>query len=262
MHAVLRKAFNDAVRSEQLLATNPAERAKHPRRRPAQTSVLWSPDQLRSFLDHAGQHRLGAFYALAAHTGARRGELLAVRWKDVDLVERRLWIRGSVSIIAGQRVEGTPKSGRQRSVSLDATTVETLRRHVESQEHDRAVAMGSWVPSDLLFRAALGSPVSPDTVTALFAKLLRQYNDSHDPSERLPHARLHDLRHLHATYLLRAGVPVHVVSERLGHADPAITLRVYAHVLEGQAQSAADVFAQVLDGVEPPVSKTVSKAGA
>jgi integrase len=214
---------------------------------------------LSSFLDHAEQHRLGAFYVLAAHTGARRGELLAVRWKDVDLVERRLWIRGSVSIIAGQRVEGPPKSGRQRSVTLDATAVERLRRHSASQDRDRAFAMESWVHGDLVFRSALGSPVSPDTVTALFAKLLRQYNDAHEPTERLPHARLHDLRHLHATYLLRAGVPVHVVSERLGHADPAITLRVYAHVLEGQAQSAADVFAQVLASLAPPVSKSVSK---
>ncbi|HYN75875.1 MAG TPA: tyrosine-type recombinase/integrase [Candidatus Limnocylindria bacterium] len=134
-----------------------------------------------------------------------------------------------------------------------------LRRHLATQEHDRALAMGSWMQGDLVFRSALGSPVSPDTVTALFAKLVRQCNHSHDPSDRLPHARLHDLRHLHATYLLRAGVSVHVVAERLGHADPAITLRVYAHVLEGQAQSAAEVFAEVLAGVEPPVSTSVSR---
>lgn len=82
VHAVLRKALNDAVRSEQLLLSNPAERAKRPRREPQTKGTIWTADQLRVFLDVVAEHRLGAFYWLAAHRSARRGELLNLRWSD------------------------------------------------------------------------------------------------------------------------------------------------------------------------------------
>lgn len=91
------------------------------------------------------------------------------------------------------------------------------------------------------------------------SKLINGYSKSGPPPARpLPHARLHDLRHLHATTLLPAGVPVHVVAARLGHADPAVTLRVYSHVLREHAASVGDVFAQAVDAA---VSKSVSKPG-
>ena len=98
---------------------------------------------------------------------------------------------------------------------------------------------------------SLGAPLFPDTPTALMRKLLQQHNNpaDTDPTGRarpLPVIRLHDLRHLHASLLLKAGVPVHIVAHRLGHADPSITLRVYAHVLDDQASHAATVFAEVL----------------
>jgi len=96
-------------------------------------------------------------------------------------------------------------------------------------------------------------------VTALMTKLIRQHSKSLPATaQALPHARLHDLRHLHATTLLLAGVPVHVVAARLGHADPAVTLRVYAHVLREHALGVGDVFAQA---VKAAVSKSVSKPG-
>ncbi|MGW4793378.1 tyrosine-type recombinase/integrase [Nonomuraea sp. NPDC004297] len=94
-----------------------------------------------------------------------------------------------------------------------------------------------------VFTTGWGEPVHPDTVSSLFPILTKRYNDAH-PDTPLPHARLHDLRHIHATTLLLAGVPVHVVAARLGHADPAITLCVYAHVIRAAETSAADVFAQ------------------
>ncbi len=106
-----------------------------------------------------------------------------------------------------------------------------------------------------MFRKEIGSPVHPSTVTALMRSMLAGYNERH-PEARLPVVRLHDLRHTHATLLLRAGVPVHVVASRLGHADPAITLRVYAHVLGDQAAEVADVFAKAVEGYEKGASET------
>ncbi|MER5621104.1 site-specific integrase [Streptosporangium sp. NPDC002544] len=99
-----------------------------------------------------------------------------------------------------------------------------------------------------MFTTGRGEPIHPDTVSSLTATLIRRYNNpAKEPEEPLlPHARLHDLRHIHATTPLLAGVPVHVVAARLGHADPSITLRVYAHVIRAAETSAADVFAKMV----------------
>lgn len=249
-HAVLRKAFNDAVRSEQLLSTNPATRTKRPKQHSASRPVgdVWSPDQLRAFLAYIQPHRLSAFYWLAAYTGARRGELLNLRWPDITLDEPigNIHIRGTVGMVDRQRVEGTTKSGRERNVSIDPTTIAVMRTHRQGELADQQRARGSWIETDHVFRREIGSALFPSTPTALMTKLQRAYNID-NPSQPLPTIRLHDLRHIHATLLLRAGVPVHVVAARLGHADAAITLRVYAHVLGDQAQDAATTFARVLN---------------
>ncbi len=97
---------------------------------------------------------------------------------------------------------------------------------------------------DYVFSTAWGEPIHPDTVSSLMTTLVDTHNDRQN--EPLPHARLHDLRHVHATTLLLAGVPVHVVAARLGHADPSITLRVYAHVISDQLTEAADIFARAV----------------
>ena len=251
VHAVLRKALNDAVRNDQLLTSNPAERAKRPRTGYTEPTVTWTAGQLATFLETTKSHRLHAFFRLAAFTGARRGELMNLRWVDVDLDDiPRIRLRGSVAVIKGERVEGTTKGGRERTVSIDPGTVEVLRRHREQQEQDRSIAQGSWVDGDHVFRMQLGPPLFPDTPTALMTKLVRLHNRNAAAQgcAILPEIRLHDLRHVHATLLLKAGVPVHVVADRLGHADPAITLRVYAHVLSGQANEAALVFQQEVEG--------------
>jgi integrase len=97
---------------------------------------------------------------------------------------------------------------------------------------------------DYVFSTAWGEPIHPDTVSSLMTTLINTHNDQQ--SEPLPHALLHDLRHVHATTLLLAGVPVHLVAARLGHADPSITLRVYAHVISDQLTEAADIFARAV----------------
>jgi integrase len=254
VHAVLRKAFNDAVRSEQLLPSNPAERAKRPRREHRGPIEIWTADELRRFLDLMSEHRLFAFYRLAAYSGARRGELLNLRWPDVDWKAPAIRIRGSVGMVDGARVEGTTKGGRERTVSLDAGTVEILKGHRRRQLEDLRVAGDSWVDTGHVFTTGFGLPIYPDTVSQLIAKSIKAYNEPADiadaPEFPLPHARLHDLRHVHATLLLVAGVPVHVVADRLGHADPSVTLRVYAHVIRRHAAGIADVFAAAADQVD------------
>ena len=245
VHAVLRKAFHDAFVVDQILPSNPVERAKRPRKARSEPGRVWTPEQLRAFLDTASQHRLFAFYRLAAYTGARRGELLNLRWHDIDLDHGEVSITGSAAVIAGQRIEGTTKSGRSRTVSIDPGTVQVLRDHRKRQAEERLKVGPEWCGTDdYVFSTAWGKPIHPDTVSSLMTALINSHNDQQD--EPLPHARLHDLRHVHATTLLLAGVPVHVVAARLGHADPSITLRVYAHVISNQLTEAADIFARAV----------------
>jgi integrase len=144
-------------------------------------------------------------------------------------------------VIGGKRVNGTTKSGRTRVVSIDSETVAILRLRKTDQAAEQLQAGDSWLGTKdgHVFTTGWGEPIYPDTVTSLMTKLIRA-------NQQLPHARLHDLRHLHATTLLLSGVPVHVVAARLGHADPAITLRVYAHVIRSAEAAAADIFAQAV----------------
>jgi integrase len=258
VHRTLRKALADAVNIEQLLAVNPAERSKQPRNRRTEPTRVWTTGQMHAFLTTACSHRLYAFYRLAAYTGARRGELLYLRWHAVDLDAAEITFGGSTAVVRGQRVEGTTKGGRSRVISIDRDTVTILREHLCRQTEERHAAGSAWTDDDgLVFTAKSRQPLYPDTVTALMAKLINTHNRSVTvPSQALPHARLHDLRHLHATTLLLAGVPVHIIAARLGHADPAVTLRVYSHVLREHALGVGDIFAQA---VEAPVSKSVSK---
>jgi integrase len=202
---------------------------------------------------------------LAAYTGARRGELLNLSWPAVDLAGGSIVITGSVSVIERKRIVGTTKGGRRRSVSIDPLTVRVLQAHRARQAEERLVVESDWPESELVFRTALGEPIYPDTPSQLLPKLIDQYNTLH-PASPLPRIRLHDLRHVHATTLLLAGEPVHVVAARLGHADPSVTLRVYAHVIQDLTPAVAETFARaVLPASEAEtnggVSKGVSKSG-
>ncbi len=241
VHRTLRKALNDAVNIERLLPSNPTVRAKRPAIRRSEKGKVWTVEQLRRFLAEAGSHRLSAFYRLAAYTGARRGELLALRWDAIDLDKKEVTFARSTAVVDGVRVDGSTKGDRTRTISLDAGTVDEMREHRKRQLAERLVAGPRWAgDGTLVFATEIGTELHPDTVSTLAGKLVK--------ATGLPHARLHDLRHLHATTLLLAGIPVHVVAARLGHADPAITLRVYAHVLREQAAGVADIFARVVEG--------------
>jgi integrase len=250
IHRTLRKALADAVTVEQLLPANPAARSKRPRNTTSEPVQVWTTNQLGAFLAAARPHRLFAFYRLAAYTGARRGELLYLRWSAVDLEAAEVTFGGSTAVVRGKRIEGTTKGGRSRTVSLDRDTVTIVREHRRQQAEERLAAGSAWNDTKgLVFVTRWGEPLYPDTVTGLMTKMINQHNKAvAPPAKPLPHARLHDLRHLHATTLLLAGVPVHVVAARLGHADPAVTLRVYSHVLREHAAGVGDIFARAVQG--------------
>jgi integrase len=175
VHAVVRKAFRDAVNVDELLSSSPVEKAERPRRKISEPGTVWTTDQLRAFLRHAREHRLWAFFHVAAYTGARRGELLHLRWSDVDLDGKQLVISGSASFIDGERIEGTTKSGRKRTVSLDDGTIQVLRNQHNMQAADKLkVGPERRGEGDYVFTTGWGEPVHPDTVSSLFPILIKR----------------------------------------------------------------------------------------
>ena len=235
-HGVLHKALADAVRLD-LLARNVAANAMLPRievpGKERDELRTWTADQLRDFLEHTIRSPLHPLWLVAATTGLRRGELLGLRWDDVHLDAGRLDVRRALSVVKKQAQLKQPKTSRCRSLQLDAVTVDALRHH-----RQRAPA-SDW---NLVFTEPDGRHLDPMQVTHAFRVAVR--------GAPVPRLTLHGLRHTHASLLLQAGVPVKVVSERLGHATISLTLDIYAHVLPTMDADAADRFSAVVFGQE------------
>jgi integrase len=217
----------------------------------SRSSRAWTAPELGRFLRWADAQDpdLAMGWRLLAATGMRRGEALALRWRDVDLDAGRLAVRRSVGVVktkgAGERlVEGSTKTGRSRVVDLDAGTVAALRAYRAA----RGLLALDLVRDPALVLSNLdGTHRHPERFSRRFSGQVAQARKALG-EERLPGIRLHDLRHTHASLLLADGVPVKVVSERLGHASATITLTVYQHVHPGMGRQAADRFAALLEG--------------
>jgi integrase len=251
VHTILSAALAAAVDSGRL-ARNPAATAHPPTAKQAQAPEMqaWTAAQLAAFLAWAqgdGHAHAPAWHVLA-HTGMRRGEALALRWRDVDLDAGTVSIRRSAGMIrvAGEPAgvtEGGTKSGKPRVVDIDAATVAVLRAHRKARG---AMALQLARDDALVFADHEGRHLQPEHFSRTFADALRRC--AKQLAAAPPAIRLHDLRHTHATILLTAGVPVHVVSQRLGHAGPVITLSVYAHVVPGSQRDAAELFGRLVAG--------------
>lgn len=241
IHTIVHKALADA-RDAGLVASNIAERAKPPRPRAMAPTELrfWKPAELRTFFDLVRGHRLVAAWHVSAMTGMRRGEVLGLRWGDVDLDAARIHVRQALVSVAYELVMSTPKNHRARVIDLDAGTVDQLRQHQKRQALGRAEWGADYDDHDLVFCKENGEPLHPQTYSQAFERLVA--------GSSLPRIRLHDLRHTHATIALSAGIPPKVISERLGHESPAFTLKQYAHVIPGMQAEAAQQIAGLVSG--------------
>jgi integrase len=250
-HSIVRKALAEAV-DLQLLERNPAETAKPPKvtttERAARASRrYWTADSVRRFLVHVRTHRLQAAFHLATTTGMRRGEVLGLRWSDVDLDNERLSVVQTLLAPRYVLTLGEPKSERgRRSIDLDEGTVAVLREHRKRQAEERLAFGPGWgehpLADDLVFRQADGSPVVPHLFSLAFTQAVK--------NAKLPPIRLHDLRHTHIALLGEAGVPPKVIQERVGHHSAGFTLDNYGGTFPAQHEEAARRFAALLNGKE------------
>lgn len=223
LHAILHRALKEAVNLG-LVARNVTEAVAPPKDR-RRAVASWDVADVQRFLDvAAGDHRYGPVWLTALHTGMRRGELLGLRWQDVDLDANVLHVRQALSVVAsddGPKLTfGEPKthSGR-RTIALDATCIAVLREH-RAHQIERRLALGPhWREGDLVFTNEFGGPVDPMNLYHRFVALAAKAG--------VPRIPLHGLRHTHATLLMKHGVNPKVVAERLGHADITLTLSTY-----------------------------------
>ena len=245
LHVTLRQALDDAQRLG-LVARNVADQLKGPRMRQTEMHTL-DLAQSRALMEAARGDRLEALYVLAITTGMRQGELLALRWRDVDLDAGALQVRGTLVYLTGEGYHiGPPKTSRsRRRLDLDPVAVGALRRHKARQAEEKLAAGAVWghgaVAPDLVFTNEIGGPLDGSSILRyLFRPLLERAG--------LPSIRFHDLRHTAATLMLLTGVNVKVVSERLGHSSVGFTLDRYSHVLPGMQADAAAALSRALFG--------------
>jgi integrase len=262
MHRVLHGALKDAFRLT-LVQRNVTEMVAPPRPARYEMNTL-SEEQVRRFCQAAAGDRFYALYVLALTTGMRAGELLALRWQDVDWEHGKLQVRTGVQEARIQE-EGTTKvrsvyilaepktSSSRRRIALSQIAIEALRTHQQQQDEERSVLGPVWDTTyDLVFPNTIGRVMNSYSMRCGFKRLLVEAG--------LPAMRFHDLRHTAATLALKRGVHPKVVSEMLGHASVKMTLDIYSHVTPDMQQVIADVMDAVLQtGEAEVVVKTVVK---
>ena len=247
--AVLKKALKDGVRWGRV-ARNVAELVEPPRVRREARRFL-NASEARSFLEAARGDAFEGLYILAIGTGLRRGELLGLHWRDVDLS------RGLLSVnwtqIRDERdglsLDSPKTEHSRRRLRLDADVVEALRAHHRRQADQRLKAGEAWEENDLVFPNEIGRPLNPSNlITRSFWPLRDRagLGPGSTATGTPPALRFHDLRHTAGSLMLEAGVPLKIVSERLGHSNINITADIYLHVTEGLDEAAAVAVGDLL----------------
>ena len=237
--AILRSALAQAVRWG-YITRNVAALVDSPRVPRHEIQPL-SPDQARTLLFQAREHRLGALVTVALSLGLRLGEALGLRWEAVDLETATLHVRVALQRVARSWQLVEPKSERsRRSIALPDVAVSALREHRVRQLEERLAAGSRWQENGFVFTSRTGTPLEPRNVTREFHGLLADAG--------LPRFRFHDLRHTAATFLLAQGVDPRTIMETLGHSQISLTMNTYGHVLPSLQRDAARKMDRMLLG--------------
>ena len=234
IHRVLHTALKHAVKWG-LLWRNPAEAVDRPK---VETAEIQIPgvNEVLAILEASKTTSYHAAYHLMAFTGCRRGECLGLRWEDVDLDRNQLSIVQTIQRVNQMGIVTQPPKSKKsrRSIAIDPTTIEVLRAHKVRQLEHRLRLGDAWMERGLVFPGSQGEPLDPSTLTHTWRKLTT--------IAEVQKVRLHDLRHFHASLLLREGTHPKVVQERLGHSTISTTLDTYSHVVPSMQVEAAGVF--------------------
>lgn len=242
---VMLTAMDQAVKWD-LLKRNPVALTRPPKVEKQQMEAFDAP-QTAIMLDDFRENRVFIPALLAALCGLRRGEILALRWRDIDMAAATIAVRQSAEQVGTVVRYKETKSGKSRVVALSSSVIEELKRHRLAQAEEQ-LKIGIR-PDEASFVVAQidGSPLKPVSLTHEWTRLLAKTS--------LPRIRFHDLRHSHATQLLAAGVHPKIASERLGHSTIGITLDLYSHVMPGMQANAAEQVDAAIQSARKPSTK-------
>lgn len=238
VHRILHRAFGVAV-LWRWLSANPCDRVLKPAYK-AQAKTLWSRAELNTFLESTTDHWLYPLWVLLIASGCRLGEVLALRWEDIGPDGAGISVSRTLHYIDGNWMMDSPKTANSaRYIILPGMAAEALGRQKQQQVAWKETAGSSWEEWGLVFTGETGKPLFASTIQHALKRTCTDFG--------LPAVTPHGLRHLHASLLLGEGVPVTAVSARLGHANPQVTLKIYAHALAGQDILAAQAIGQVMN---------------
>lgn len=239
-HTIIHRALKDAVRWGKI-TRNPADLSDPPRVTKRTEMTAWSRESLVQFLGYVRADRLYPLYLLAATTGMRRGELLGLRWVDLDLEARRLSVRQTLVSVAYEMSFSEPKTERsRRTLHLDVATLDGLLAHRDRQYEDKLKWGSAWHDTGLVFTREDGNAMHPQALSDHFEAAVKR--------AQLPTLSLHGLRHTYATLALASGMKPWDLSDRLGHASVAFTLQVYRHAIQASQDTAAELAAAFILG--------------
>jgi len=237
-HTLLHRALNCAVEWG-LVAYNPINAVRPPRARHVEMQT-WDEAEVSQFLEMARDSQYYALFHTAIFTGARRSELLGLRWRDVDFVCSQIYIsRGLHQLKGGSIVITQPKTAQsRRTIALSPSAILTLQEHRDKMAIDRVIIGIPLTDNDLVFSQPDGRPFRPDTISRVWKTIAAKAG--------VRVIRLHDARHSHASLMLKAGVHPKIVQERLGHSTISTTLDTYSHVAPGLQEAAAKRFDEAI----------------
>jgi integrase len=239
VRAVLRNALNQALRWG-LVTRNAAELSAPPRQPKSPVKPL-TAEQARAFLEFSKADRLGPLFAAALSTGMRQGELLGLRWEDIDFERRTVSVRRALQRVDGEPTFVEPKSeSSRRMITVPTAALDAFRDQQARQRERRLLSGDRWQDWELVFTATNGAPLEQSNVTHRLQKLLNEAG--------LPRQRFHDLRHACASLLLEAGVPARTIMGMLGHSQISLTLNTYAHLSPTLERDAAEAIDRMLAG--------------
>jgi integrase len=237
IHALLHKALKQAV-NDGLIPRNVTDAVKAPQQSRKEIQAL-TPEQARAFLKATKGERLEALYLLAIHTGLRQGELFGLRWDDIDLEQKTLQVRRTLSAAKSGPTFTTPKNNKNRSVRLTPQAVQALREHRKHQLEERVKLAESWKDQGLVFTTRVGSPLNRHNLSRRsFKPLLRRAG--------VPDIPFHALRHSFASLMLRSREHPKVVQEMMGHSRINVTLDLYSHMVPDMQKEAVNRLGEML----------------
>jgi integrase len=239
IHIILNTALKEAVH-QKIIVSNPMEFVTKPKSTKKELHVL-TPQQLDHFLEVAKGHPHFAAFVLEWATGLRRGELLGLKWSDIDFDNNRIMVRRSIKRVTGKGIViDEPKTAMSnRNITIPPQVIQVLIEHRERQERLHKYMGDRFPDTDFVFRSRVGTLLEPVNLYSAFKEILEKAG--------LPNVRFHDMRHSHATMLLLMGEHPKVVQERLGHKDIGVTLNTYSHVVPGMQERVAERIGSIFN---------------